>query len=158
MTGFARPDPRFDRFLYAPVCERDDMSLSVLSVVTRLNIDPWELAARLSQLPRGEAVKTLTPIVEQSDCRSWSPSEAKETTVRLIELLPSQSNFGIAPPSMEGLRGHLILWILYGVFCGTLALYGGHPQQAGKNYNGSSVVSTVVSQQADLSLQQPNTD
>lgn len=86
MTGLQTLDPQFDRFLYAPLYEDDEMSLSVLSALTRQNMDPWQLAARLSQLPKAQAVKTLAPIVQESDCGRWSPSEANETAVRLIEL------------------------------------------------------------------------
>ena len=158
MTGFPSLDPQFDHFLYASLCEHDEMTVSVLSVLTRQDIDPWQLAARLSQVPKDEAVKTLASIVEESDTRRWSPSEAIEVAARLIDLLPQQNNFSIAPPSMESLQGHLMIWMLYGVFWGALALYGGNPQQTGKNYNGSPVASTVVSQQTDSSPQQPNTD
>jgi hypothetical protein len=156
MTGLQTLDPQFDRFLYAPLCEQDEMTLSVLSALTRQNIDPWQLAARLSQLPKAQAVKTLAPIVQ--DCGRWSPSEANETAVRLIGLLPSRTNFGSTPPSMETLKGYLMIWVLHGIFWGTLALYAGNPQQTSKNYNDSSAVNAAVSKQARSSLQQPNTD
>jgi hypothetical protein len=158
MTGLQTLDPQFDRFLYAPLCEQDEMTLSVLSALTRQNIDPWQLAARLSQLPKAQAVKTLAPIVQESDCGRWSPSDANETAVRLIGLLPSQTNFSSTPPSMQTLKGYLMIWVLHGIFWGALALYAGNPQQTGKNYNDSSAVNAAVSKQARSSLQQPNTD
>ena len=158
MTGLQTLDPQFDRFLYAPLYEDDEMSLSVLSALTRQNMDPWQLAARLSQLPKAQAVKTLAPIVQESDCGRWSPSEANETAVRLIGLLPSQTNIGSTPPSMEAVKGYLMIWVLHGIFWGTLALYAGNPQQTGKNHNDSPAVNAAVSKQARSSLQQPNTD
>ena len=157
MTGLSSLDPQFDRFLYAQLCEHDEMTVSVLSALTRQNIDPWQLAARLTELPKAQAVKTLASIVEDSTSRRWSPSEANAEAIRLIGLLPSQNNFSSAPPSMEDLKGHLIIWLLYGVFWGTLALYAGNPQQTSKN-NNSSVVGAAVSQQAQSSQRQPNTD
>lgn len=156
MVGLQTVDPRFDRFLYAPLCEQDEMTLSVLSALTRQNIDPWQLAARLDQLPKAQAVKTLAPIVQ--GCARWSPSEANETAVRLIGLLPSRTSFGSTPPSTETLKGYLMIWVLHGIFWGTLAFYAGNPQQTAKNYNDSSAVNAAVTKQARSSLRQPNTD
>ena len=43
----------FNDFLYAPISEgRNGMLLSVLSALARLDVDPWEEAAQLAQLPR----------------------------------------------------------------------------------------------------------
>jgi hypothetical protein len=40
----------FNDFLYAPIgVERNEMPLSVLSALARLNIDPWGEAAELSE-------------------------------------------------------------------------------------------------------------
>jgi hypothetical protein len=45
----------FDDFLFAPIGEdRNDTPLSVLSVLARLDIDPWQEADKLARLP-GEA-------------------------------------------------------------------------------------------------------
>ena len=158
MTGFPSLDPQFDRFLYAELCEHDEMTVSVLSTLTRQNIDPWQLADRLTQLPKAQAVKMLASIVQESDHGRWSPSGANEVAVRLIELLPSQNHFGMAAPSMGNLKGYLMIWLLYGIFWGTLALYTGYPQQTGKNHDDSSVTGTIVSKQAQSSLRQPHTD
>ena len=71
MTGFPSLDPQFDRFLYAPLCKHDEMTVSVLSALTRQNTDPWQLAARLTQLPKTQRVKMLASIVEESGSRRW---------------------------------------------------------------------------------------
>jgi hypothetical protein len=158
MTGFSSLDPQFDGFLYAELCEHDETTLSVLSALTRQNIDPWQLAARLAQLPKAQAVTMLASIVEQSDHGRWSPSDANRMAVRLVELLPSKNDFGIAPPSMEPVRAYLMIWVLYGIFWGTLALIASNPQNTGNNYNGSSAVGASVSQQVQSSLQRSTTD
>ena len=42
----------FDDFLFAPIVEdRNDMPLSVLSALARLDIDPWQEADKLARLP-----------------------------------------------------------------------------------------------------------
>jgi hypothetical protein len=59
---------------------------------------------------------------------------------------------------MESLKGYLMIWLLYAIFWGTLAIYAGNPQQKGKDYTDSSAVNAAVSKQARSSVQQPNTD
>jgi hypothetical protein len=158
MTGFPSLDPQFDRFLYAELCEHDETTLSVLSALTRQNIDAWQLAARLAQLPKAQAVTMLASIVEQSDHGRWSPSDANRMAVRLVELLPSQNNFGIAQPSLGTVPAHLMILVLFGIFWGTLALYASNPQKTGSNHNGSSAVGVGVSQQGQSSPQRSTTD
>jgi hypothetical protein len=47
-------------FLYAPIgSENNGMTLSVLSALTRLNIDPWDEAAQLCELPKHAAATRL---------------------------------------------------------------------------------------------------
>jgi hypothetical protein len=46
----------FDRFLFATVGEeRNGMTLSVLSALARLDVDPWKETAALSSMPRDKA-------------------------------------------------------------------------------------------------------
>ncbi len=53
MTELSPTNPELERFLFAPLHENGDAPLSVLSVLARQDIDPWQEAARLAQLPRG---------------------------------------------------------------------------------------------------------
>jgi hypothetical protein len=155
MDELTKLDPRFDRFLYAPLCERDEITVSVLSALTRQNIDPWQFADCLTRLPKAQAAKSLACIVEASSGTERSPSEANEIAVRLIEFLPSQKNSSLAPASTESLRAHLAIWVMYGIFWGTLAVYAGTSQQTEHNYRGLSASAAVVSNQSQRSPQQP---
>jgi hypothetical protein len=57
-VSFFRPE--FDDFLYAPIgVERNEMSLSVLSALARMEMDPWQQAAELSELPKDTAALRL---------------------------------------------------------------------------------------------------
>jgi len=48
----------FNDFLYAPIgAEENKITLSVLSALSRLNVDPWVEAAQLSVLPKGTAAR-----------------------------------------------------------------------------------------------------
>ena len=91
MTELSSPESQYDAFLFAPVCETNEMTLSVLSVLARQDVDPWQEAARLAQLPRDQAINTLASQIRKSKSQRWSPSEASILAVRLIELLPSHS-------------------------------------------------------------------
>lgn len=61
-------NPDFERFLYAPVGEdRGGSTVSVLSVLARLNLDPWAEAADLTALSREAAGARLSLLL--SRCR-----------------------------------------------------------------------------------------
>jgi hypothetical protein len=55
--------PEFDDFLYAPIgADGGEMPLSVLSALARLDLDPWQEAAELSELPKGTATQRLAAL------------------------------------------------------------------------------------------------
>jgi hypothetical protein len=93
MTRSASPCPikgEFDEFLFAPIGEvKDDMPLSVLSALARLDVDPWHEAAKLSLLPRACAIQKLATLIAlpETDC------------ARLVALLPCppRSNAWVRP-------------------------------------------------------------
>jgi hypothetical protein len=54
----------FDDFLYAPIVEDSrGMCVSVISALARLDLDPWEEAAELAQLPNEIATRKLTSLI-----------------------------------------------------------------------------------------------
>ncbi len=54
----------FDRFLYASVGEdKNGMPLTVLSALARVDVDPWEEASKLWQLPQECAVTQLASLL-----------------------------------------------------------------------------------------------
>jgi hypothetical protein len=83
----------FDDFLFAPIGEdRNDMPLSVLSALARLDIDPWQEAAELARLPRETATRRLaSSIAALPDGPSAHP-ELGTIAGRLIALLPRQAD------------------------------------------------------------------
>ena len=59
-----RPD--LDKFLFATVeNETDGIPLSVISVLTRLGLDPWKEADRLSSVSTREAVEQLARLTAE---------------------------------------------------------------------------------------------
>ena len=91
-TATSALDSRFDPFLYAAVREgTDDAPLTVLSVLARLDIDPWEEAARLAQLPREAAARALAGLISALPKGSATPPDSATIAARLITLLPRRS-------------------------------------------------------------------
>lgn len=92
----------FDKFLFAPIGEdRNDMPLSVLSALARLDIDPWQEAAELARLPRATATQRLASSI--AALLDGQPENLEHGTIaaRLIALLPRQAGSKI--PSRERL-------------------------------------------------------
>lgn len=74
----------FERFLHTMVGEDDNgLPLSVLSVLARHDVDPWEEAASIARLPEAEALDRLNRLLG----RAAEPAVVH----KLIALLPGQS-------------------------------------------------------------------
>lgn len=98
-----RPD--LDKFLFAEVGDEiDGMPLSVISALTRLGLDPWEEAGRLSLLRNGEAVEQLTRLIVElpENCRPLD--EAREIADGLVLLLPKYDTSPTSPQLQIRLR------------------------------------------------------
>jgi hypothetical protein len=70
------------------------MRLSVLSALARINVDPWEEAARLAAMPQAIAVATLVSALKLVAVTSWNASETEVIAARLVQLLPYGSEQG----------------------------------------------------------------
>ena len=89
-VSFFRPE--FDDFLYAPIgADRNEMPLSVLSALSRLNLDPWQEAAELSELPKDTATQRLATLIARQPGGRWAQADSKAIADRLIDLLPCRS-------------------------------------------------------------------
>jgi hypothetical protein len=87
--------PEFDSFLFATVGEElDGVPLSVLSVLSRLGLDPRDEAARLSRLTKEAAADQLARMIARLSDRRWTLSEARRIAGWLIERLPTSSTAG----------------------------------------------------------------
>src|SRR5712671_4050404 len=84
---FGRPE--FDAFLFASVGEdKSGVELTVLSALTRLGFDPWQEAARLSELPRETATRTLAAAFALLPEGSWKLAQMSALAARLVDCLP----------------------------------------------------------------------
>jgi hypothetical protein len=129
MTELSRLESQYDAFLFASLSETDEITLSVLSVLARQDVDPWQEAARLTQLSREQAINSLASKIWKSNSERWSPSEASILAIRLIELLPSHSL-----PLSNSLwtdkgNGRLTFWLVAGMLFMSIAISGNSMQK-----------------------------
>jgi len=97
----------FDEFLYAPVVdEADKMPLSVLSALTRLNLDPWGEASALSRLPQDTAIQRLAGLIARLPAMSSGTIDSAAAAARLVALLPARTR-SIKLPTKPGAKLHL---------------------------------------------------
>jgi hypothetical protein len=122
--------PEFSRFLYASIGETsDEMPFSVLSALARQNLDPWEEAARLAQMPTDSAVARLTSLIAQLATRTGAPFIPTEVAARLITLLPPPRGSEMPPLqnlSQEARRNlvPIVIYLIVGVLIIASALLG----------------------------------
>jgi hypothetical protein len=133
MTGLSRLEPQYDAFLFASVCETDEMTLSVLSVLARQDVDPWEEAACLTQLSRDQAISSLASKIWKSNSDRWSPSEASILAARLIELLPSHSRRHSSSLWTDNGNGRLTFWVVAGMLFMSMAISGNSMRKVTKD-------------------------
>lgn len=83
--------PELDRFLFAQVgSEVDGVPLSVISALTRLGLDPWKEASRLSLFSGGEAAEQLTRLLADLPGHADQLSDTRQVAADLISLLPAR--------------------------------------------------------------------
>jgi hypothetical protein len=99
----AAPIASFERFVYADVVEeRNGMTLSVLSALSRRGLDPWQEAQRLAELPPAAAIDALAHTLASLPLSLSFPDDARATSQRLVALLPSPAvaSASISRPSV----------------------------------------------------------
>jgi hypothetical protein len=88
----------FDEFLCASIGEeKNGMSLSVLSAFARRNVDPWQEAARLSQLPRDVATRELCSMIAEMSPDAPGRASPRAIAERLIAPLPRSHGSAASP-------------------------------------------------------------
>ena len=76
-------------FLFASIGdEPNGMPLSVISALTRLDVDPWGEAAQLAALPKARAVEALASLIARLSIANSARSDDMAIARRLVGLLP----------------------------------------------------------------------
>lgn len=95
-----RPD--LDKFLFAAVGDEvDGLPLSVISMLVRLGLDPWEEAGRLSSLSSREAIEQLARLIAEMPGMVRPLQEARAIADGLVGLLPKHATIGTSAPQVR---------------------------------------------------------
>ena len=90
--GFGLGHSEYNPFLFAVVGEEEvGLPLTVLTALTRLGIDPWEEAARLSDLPRDVAAHALAATIAALPRWDDKAPDPQALAARLVLWLPPRS-------------------------------------------------------------------
>ena len=71
--------------------DRDSAPLSILSALARLDVDPWEEAAQLANLPEESACVKLAALLTNLPGGPSTPQDLKILCARSVRLLPRPS-------------------------------------------------------------------
>ncbi len=107
------PSTAFSEFLFAGIAEQSNgMTLSLLSALSRLGVDPWAEAQRLADMPEALAVAALAALLAQALAAAEATAHADTRTLaaRLIRKLPSRGSSGPA----DGTRRVGLIGVLAG--------------------------------------------
>ena len=148
MTQGSRLDSQYDAFLFASVYEEDALTLSVLSILARQDVDPWQEADRLTLLSKEQAINSFATKIWKSHSERWSPSEASILSIRLIELLPSHSSSNAAPRFTEARNTRMMSWLVASALL--IAISGESVQKLIKNSNDTTHHGSAIVQQESL--------
>jgi hypothetical protein len=113
------PRSEFNDFLFAPIGEdKNGMLVSVLSGLARSDVDPWQEAAKLAQLPGETATKELAALIGALPDRAASYPDTRTIAARLIALLPRSPGFSGGQQQKNGAGAVLksAPWWIYVVF------------------------------------------
>jgi hypothetical protein len=126
----------YNAFLFAAVGEEKvGLPLTVLSALTRLGFDPWQEAARLSDLPRETAARAFAVTIAMLPEGDWSSSDSDAIAARLVNWLPERSSLaiptvgsgraaGAAASGSEIGRSWATTWLTWGVLAIAVFFFG----------------------------------
>lgn len=98
----------YNAFLFAAVGEEKvGLPLTVFSALTRLGVDPWQEAARLSDLPREVAARAFAVTIAKLPEGDWKASDAETIAARLVNWLPSHSTPPVPSTAAGPVRGNM---------------------------------------------------
>lgn len=113
----------YDDFLFETIGdETNGTPVSVLSALARLNLDPWQEAARLTGLSQDQAIRDVSSLIGALPCGRWTAPESARIATRLVTLLPSWNN-RIASTAADKI-GRRVLFALLGMWLIFAAVWG----------------------------------
>ena len=102
------PDPaprlgsEFNAFLFSPIGEdRNGMPLSVVSLLARRDLDPWQEAASLAAMSAEAATRRLDSLIRTLPDQPLTLPDSRTIATRLTALLPRWTDPKIRPPQKQ---------------------------------------------------------
>jgi hypothetical protein len=100
------PAPRlgseFNAFLFSPIGDdRNGMPLSVVSLLARRDLDPWEEAASLAEMSTDAATRRLESLIQALPDQPLTLPDPGSVADRLIALLPRRTYLKIQGPEQH---------------------------------------------------------
>ncbi len=124
----------YNDFLFAAVGE--EKIGMVLTALTRLDIDPWQEAARLADLSKEAALRTFTATIAKLPEGDWKASDSEAIAQRLLNWLPGKSikavpSVAVKRSITDRIKLGLAPWLVWGalaiaVFLVTVYLQADH--------------------------------
>jgi hypothetical protein len=146
--------PQYNEFLFALIGEQDNETpLSVLSALTRLDIDPWEEAARLTELPKQQAIQEMGSALRALPCGTCAAAEPNKIAA-LVELLPR--NRTSAKADRIGFQIVLPLVLMFLIFGAVFAAILVEDFRAAANHRVDQQVANIIPWQLSLSRSDAN--
>jgi hypothetical protein len=110
----ARLGTESDDFLFASVgTGRNGMSLTVVSALARLDLDPWWEAANFAGMPTEAATQRLASMIAAIPDEPSASRDAGPIAARLLALLPRGARAGVTPRvSLDGIGAPANSWIM----------------------------------------------
>jgi hypothetical protein len=94
--------PEFNAFLFSPIGDdRNGMPLSVVSLLARRDLDPWQEAASLATMPADAATRRLDSLIRALPDQPLTLPDSGTIAIRLIALLP-RTDPNIGPTERQG--------------------------------------------------------
>lgn len=146
----------FNNFLFAQIRDDKNGTLSVLSALARLDVDPWELAAKLAALPPEAAIQQLAALLAALPGEPAADARSATTAARLVALLPQRSSSNSsarkdAPQSRKTPRSPTATYLIYCVIFVAFILlsqwlFGTHDAPLKLEKSSSSETNSVIRQ------------
>jgi hypothetical protein len=100
------PAPRlgseFNAFLFSPIGDdRNGMPLSVVSLLARRGLDPWQEAASLAAMPADAATRRLETLIRALPDQPLTLPDSGTVANRLVALLPRRIDPKIGGPESQ---------------------------------------------------------
>ena len=152
MTGLSHINAEFDRFLFASIGDQENGTpVSVFSAFARSDIDPWQEAARLAQMPKPLAARNVASVIEELPNGRWSPPGSEIIATRLVDLLPSHVSVTSASQGgAQTLGSRALTWLTFGALWGALVVAGSQAPPSSQKQAATPLTNTASSSQEPL--------